>query len=490
MDTTEKMEIKQRIFWGIIGIVLIFFLIYLGFAAFYSSHFLPGTTINGVDASGKDVRAVEEQIAQEMNAYEIKIEAREGRTEVLKGEDIVLKPIFDGSIQKELKDQDCFIWPASFFQEFPIQIETMVFFDKNALERKVGTLKIFNKNKMKKPEDAVISAYSKEEGYKIIPEKEGTTVQTEKFMDVLRRAILKLEDSVSLEEADCYAKPRRTAQSKKLKKLVKIMNKYVGTAVTYQFGKKEVVLDGETISQWISINEKDEAELSVEHVAAYVSQMAEKWDTAGKPKKLNSSYEVEVTVDGGDYGWRIDQEKETEILAQIIREGQTVTREPEYSKWAHSRGKNDYGDTYVEVNLGLQHLFYYKNGELVLETDFVSGNEAKKWNTPEGAFGLYYKERNRTLRGEGYATPVSYWMPFNGGVGFHDAKWRRSFGGSHYKQNGSHGCVNLPYSAAKTLYENIEAGCAILVYDLQEAEIAEAKEKAGKTAEITASARY
>ena len=70
---------------------------------------------------------------------------------------------------------------------------------------------------MKKPEDAVISAYSKEEGYKIIPEKEGTTVQTEKFMDVLRRAILKLEDSVSLEEADCYAKPRRTAQSKNQK---------------------------------------------------------------------------------------------------------------------------------------------------------------------------------------------------------------------------------------------------------------------------------
>ncbi|MEY8392876.1 L,D-transpeptidase family protein [Lachnospiraceae bacterium 45-W7] len=486
MNTTEKKEHTHLVIWGLIVIILVLFLIYLGFAAFYSSHFLPGTTINGVDASGKNVEAIEEQIAQEMNEYEIKIIAREGKTEVLKGEDIVLKPIFDGSIQKELKEQDCFIWPAAFFDEFQIQIETMVFFDKAALKRKVNTLDILDRNKMKKPENAVVSEYHKEEGYIIIPEKEGTTIKKEKFMDVLRRAILKLEDSVSLEEADCYTKPKRTSESKKLKKLVKLMNKYAGTSVTYQFGEKEVVLDGETISQWISVNKEDKAELSVEKIADYVRKMAEEWDTAGKPKKLNSSYQVEVTVSGGDYGWRIDQEKETEALAQIIKDGQKVTREPEYSKWAYSRGENDYGDTYVEVNLGLQHLFYYKKGQLVLETDFVSGNEAKRWNTPEGAFGLYYKERNRTLRGEGYATPVSYWMPFNGGVGFHDAKWRRSFGGSHYKQNGSHGCVNLPYSAAKTLYDNIEAGCAILVYDLQEAEIAEARKKTKLPTEITA----
>lgn len=110
------------------------------------------------------------------------------------------------------------------------------------------------------------------------------------------------------------------------------------------------------------------------------------------------------------------------------------------------------------MNLTAQHLFYYKDGALVVESDFVSGNEAKGWSTPAGAYGLYYKQRDKTLRGEDYATPVSFWMPFNGGVGFHDATWRNKFGGSYYKRGGSHGCVNLPYSVAKTLYENIEAG--------------------------------
>lgn len=120
-------------------------------------------------------------------------------------------------------------------------------------------------------------------------------------------------------------------------------------------------------------------------------------------------------------------------------------------------------------------MYYYKDGTLVLETDFVSGNDAKGWSTPPGAFGLYYKQRDKTLRGEGYATPVSFWMPFNGGVGFHDANWRRDFGGNYYKRNGSHGCVNMPYSAAQTLFDNIEAGCAVLVYQLSGTESAKAK---------------
>ena len=106
------------------------------------------------------------------------------------------------------------------------------------------------------------------------------------------------------------------------------------------------------------------------------------------------------------------------------------TREPEYSQKAASRGANDYGSTYVEINLTAQHLYFYKNGELLVETDFVSGNESRGWATPGGAYPLTYKQRNATLRGEGYATPVSYWMPFNGGIGLHDASWRGSFGGA------------------------------------------------------------
>jgi len=56
-------------------------------------------------------------------------------------------------------------------------------------------------------------------------------------------------------------------------------------------------------------------------------------------------------------------------------------------------------------------------------------------------------------------------MPFNGGVGLHDASWRSTFGGKIYVTGGSHGCINLPRSAAETIYNNISAGTPVLVYN-------------------------
>ncbi|MFR2849244.1 MAG: L,D-transpeptidase [Hungatella hathewayi] len=121
----------------------------------------------------------------------------------------------------------------------------------------------------------------------------------------------------------------------------------------------------------------------------------------------------------------------------------------------------------MEINLTAQHLFFYKDGKLLVESDFVSGNSSKGYDTPPGAYPITYKERNATLKGEDYRTPVDYWMPFNGNIGMHDAGWRSSFGGNIFKTSGSHGCVNLPPSVAKTIYENIEAGMPVLCYTLE-----------------------
>ncbi len=466
MKETKKTGIGWLGVWITSGVILMLLLIYLGFALFYSTHFLPGTVINGVTASGDTVKDVEWTITQEIEKYEIKINARQGKTEVLAGVDIGVMPIFDGSLERELQKQNCLAWPTAYFHESEIEVETMVDFSEAKLKRQVNELEIMDKDKMQKPKDARVSDYSKENMYTIIPEEQGTKVKKKKFLKALKRAIVKLEDSLSLEKEDCYVKPKVTAKSKKLKRLVKNMNHYARAKITYLFGKEQEVLDGDEISQWITVDEQQQVSVSGEQIAAYVNRLADNWDTAGKSRKFKTSYGKKVEIDGGEYGWKIDREKETQALTELVEAGKVVAREPEYEKTANSPGKKDYGDTYVEVNLTAQHLIYYKDGELVVESDFVSGNEAKGWSTPTGTFALYYKERNRTLRGQGYASPVSFWMPFNGGVGFHDAKWRGSFGGDYYKWRGSHGCINLPYSAAKTLYDNIDGGCAVLVYTL------------------------
>lgn len=128
-------------------------------------------------------------------------------------------------------------------------------------------------------------------------------------------------------------------------------------------------------------------------------------------------------------------------------------------------------NTRIELDITEQRVLMYVNGECILDTPCVTGNVADGCSTPTGVYYLYYKERNAVLRGSNsdgskYASPVDYWMPFNGGIGFHDASWRNGvFGGEIYKTDGSHGCVNMPHEAAKILYENISTSIPILVYE-------------------------
>ncbi|MEY8516278.1 L,D-transpeptidase family protein [Lachnospiraceae bacterium 29-84] len=484
---TPKKRLSRKSPWiwaAAAGAILSLVVAYLGVAAYFRDRFLFGTFINGVEVCKEEVKSVEKLISAEIEDYQIKIVPKDGEEELIDGKDMGLAPVFDGTLQKKLKEQNTFLWPMSFFSKQKIEVRAMVSYDKDSLKQAAKELDVLDEKRMKEPEDAKISDYTEDAGYQIIPEEDGTVVDEEKFFEALEDAVLGLEGSMSMEEAGCYTEPELTQESKKLKKQRDSMNKIAGASITYEFGDKQEVLDGKTISQWIEVSGKRKVSVSDAKIQEYVANLAESYNTAGRAKSLASSYGTEVTVEGGDYGWKIDQEQEVAALKEHIVNGETVTKEPAYSQRANSREGNDYGNTYVEVNLSDQHLFYYKDGNLIVDSDFVSGNVAKGWSTPAGAFGLYYKERDKTLRGEDYATPVSFWMPFNGGIGFHDATWRNAFGGNYYKRNGSHGCVNLPFQVAQTLFDNIEAGCPVLVYqDSGASDVAKEQEEERKRQE-------
>ena len=122
------------------------------------------------------------------------------------------------------------------------------------------------------------------------------------------------------------------------------------------------------------------------------------------------------------------------------------------------------GDTYVEVSLTDQHMWYIVDGDVYLESDCVTGNYGSA-DTPKGFWSVNNKISPCTLKGDDYVSYVTYWMPFiGGGWGLHDATWRSKFGGSIYKGDGSHGCVNLPYDIAKKLYAHITVGTPVIVY--------------------------
>ena len=107
-------------------------------------------------------------------------------------------------------------------------------------------------------------------------------------------------------------------------------------------------------------------------------------------------------------------------------------------------------------------------GNLVVESDVVTGLPKDGRETATGVFPLAYKESPSVLSGGqgngAWNTDVQYWMPFHDGQWLHDAWWRSSFGGNIYQTNGSHGCVNLPQNVAKIIYDNIETNVPIILY--------------------------
>ena len=161
----------------------------------------------------------------------------------------------------------------------------------------------------------------------------------------------------------------------------------------------------------------------------------------------------------------IDQEAEIEALTDHIKKGEVIVKEPAYIQKANQRGEDDIGNTYLEINLTRQHLWFYKDGKLITHGPVVTGNPSRGFSTVLGSYMVVYKQKNATLVGPGYAAKVTYWMPFFGGIGVHDATWRSSFGGEIYKHRGSHGCVNAPFSLAKIIFENIEEGTPVIIYE-------------------------
>lgn len=460
----SKRKRKHQSNLGFLTGAAVFFL-YLAGTLFYNWNFFQGTTINGVKCSNTTVDKAESIISKEVREYELTIEERNDQKEQIKGKDIGLKIYFDGGLGSLKRKQNPFFWPVAIFMKHDYQIGTMLNYDKDLLESFYNYLEIFNEEKVIQPSDAHVSEY--ENGaYHVVDAEQGNLVKKEEFFEIVKKKILSMESSVSIEEEGCYVAPDLTADNESLKNAVDEMNHLLSSKIVYQFDDKKEVVDAERIHKWIVLQKDYTVTLDDAKVKEFIDYIGKTYNTFGQVRSLKTSYGKTIDITGGDYGWWLDRVSEQKELIAAVKEGTQGEREPVYFQTAAHYGKDDVGDTYVEINLTAQHLFFYKDGKLVVESDFVSGNLKKNYGTPVGTYPIQYRQRNATLVGEDYATPVNYWMPFNGNIGLHDAPWRSTFGKDIYLTSGSHGCINLPPAVAKTIYEGIARGVGVYVYEL------------------------
>lgn len=436
-------------------------------AVYSSGHFARGTKVNGIDVSGMSVKQLQKRIGEySINVKERKIDEKSRDEsffeETIKGSDIGLavgdaQPLYD-----ILKGQGFIKFFAGDKKDY--EISHTLSYDKDLLAKEVSALKGASATDGTEAVSASIAEYTEGKGYEIVSEQQGDILDEQATCEAIEKAVASLKKSVDLSKEKAYKKPEFTSESDVLKDAVETLNRYVSTEITYKFGDDTVVLDGTRINKWIKIKKDNTVKLRRNKVEKFVQELHRKYDTVFTNRKFKTAYGDTVTVYGGDYGWWMNTVKETDKLVKLIQKGAVKERTPEYRQTAVSYGDKDYGDTYAEVDLSGQHVFVVKNGKVVFDTACVTGNESQGHATPAGTYGITYKQRNATLRGENYETPVSYWMPFNGGIGFHDAYWRSRFGGTLYRTGGSHGCVNLPPSSAKKIYSLVEQGTPVICY--------------------------
>jgi len=443
---------------------------YLVSAYYFSSHFYPFTVINGTDQSIKTVAEVEGYLSEHVADYDLTLEQINGGSEVISGSDISISYKKSDELKQLLSNQNPFLWPSAFFATPKIEAAVGVEYDEAQMEEKISGLECMKEENQTKS----ISAYPKFDGEQFVVEPEviGTEINVDQFKTTVAEHVNGLMDTINMEAEECYVKPQYLSDSQEVLDAVATMNEYLKASITYEVSPQTEVVDKAKISEWVTANEAQEVTFNEDGVREFVSQLADKYNTVGTTRTMTTANGNSVEVKGGNFGWRINQDDEYNTLIENIRSGETVSREPVYSQRGADHGdNNDYGNTYVEVDLSNQHLWVFQNGSVVLESGIVTGKPSTGNATPQGSYRLTYKTRNAVLRGTrradgtyDYETPVSFWMPFNGGVGFHDATWQSSFGGSRYLTNGSHGCVNLPYSVAEQLYSLIQDDTPIILH--------------------------
>lgn len=442
--------------WILAGI----FLAYLAASVYFMEHFFLGTAVNGENVEFQTVKQVNSLILEQAEGYGLTLLERGGTEESVTAQQLGMSFSETENVRNYKRVQNGFLWPRMFWQQDTYQIAPDITFDEETFDETLASLSCVREGE--EPEDARVELTA--DGYELYPEQQGSRIKEDVLKEQVRAAAETLTETVDLEEAGCYEAPSLTADSPEITELAAKLDQWFATEVTYEFGSQTEVVDSSVVAGFIQLD-GCEASLSEEAVRAWVAGLADRRDTYKKSRQFNSTLRGVITVSGGNYGWQIDQETETAALLASVEKGETAAKQPAWSREGKAWGdNNDVGDTYIEVDMGAQHMWAYKDGALLIDTDVVTGNISRNYGTPSLVAAIQYKDRNAVLRGDNYATPVKYWMPFYGNYGIHDASWRREFGGTVYLTNGSHGCVNTPPAAMKVIFENMDSGTPVVLY--------------------------
>lgn len=460
------------------AIVVLLAAVYVAAGFLFSSRYGFNTTINGEDCTFATLEQVEDMLGRQVDNYQLELVKIDGTNEYVWGEDVGLTMVDAPEAKEILLSQEPFLWPKRLLQpQEPYEVHPQVTIDDEKLNAAVDNLVLMTPEAQIAPTDAIPVHDDEQNCYVVQPEDWGSTINTDNIYDAVRTAMLATEPALDLKEAECYVPPQVFSDDPYLAEQVAIYNTYANFSITYIFPEGNEVLDANTVINWITIAEDGTATLDQNQVKEWLRDLASRHDTVGTPREFVTHDGSTIIVEGGElgnggYGWAVSEKQELAAIVADFENQTSEEREPIWSATAASHDSPEWGDTYVEVSIAEQHVWYWVGGQLAFESDVVTGLPTAKRSTKTGVYQVLEKASPRVLRGDQlpdgtyeWESPVTYWMRVTwSGTGMHDANWRGSFGGQIYKSNGSHGCINMPYSKAKELYGIIEVGTPVIIY--------------------------
>lgn len=242
-------------------------------------------------------------------------------------------------------------------------------YDNKELSRIINSLTFMHKENQTYPKSA--KPVYKNGSYRIKKEEKGSIVDTKKLSSVLLSSIRQLNTELDLQKADIYLTAKYTCSSTKVIKATKKLNQYISSTINYTEGD---CIDSNKIASWLSIDSEMKIKIDENMIKEYVETLAAKYNTAEQEQDFRTISGRMVQV-YSDYGWKIDQEKETQQILSDIKTGNLQNRELCYSIQSFTHENNGLGKTYVEIDSYNNKLYYVKDGQLVFDMDCLMGQE-------------------------------------------------------------------------------------------------------------------
>lgn len=443
----------------------------------YQGKFLPRTYINSLSVAGMTTEEAHDALIEEKELKDLTLITPKGEQAVFSAADFKAAYSLPSGALNEAASEGNFNWVTKLFKSSEYAVKYEYSYSEEDLRKLIQS---YDWGSTVSTNAKIVRNDSGK--FEIEPETLGDKFDTNTLLNYVMEQLNAGKNTVNMEESGCYENYRAKVKATDLQDDLEVYNRYANCTITFDFDDRKKLLDNDTIISWLLKKEDGsfvttsghDIPLNQDAIAEYVAEMAVETDTYGKDHEFYATLDGWITVpwtDASCYGWQIDRKATVNQIIELIEQGDPVVVEPIYTAWGtgYTRQTDDIGTTYIEVDISAQHFWYYRNNEVIMDYDVVSGTETmSSRRTPRGVCKIVGHAAGVVLGTyaiQGYEQWVDYWMPFNYlGCGFHDLS-RGAYGGSIYMYNGSHGCLNMRWSEAKNLYENIEDGIPVIVHD-------------------------